>query len=150
MPRKPVPDTTKQLIKNARKGGESVASLASRFELSERTIQRITKGIDPKLQGPATEIVRRAVAYGATVVVDGIDLSDHIRDDIQALSNGMTRVDPKSLEGVASTKLKYMQFYAQLNPPTLEDFADQLLARPDFDPEKFAAILMERYAAKAG
>lgn len=150
MPRKPVPDTTKQLIKNARKGGESVASLAARFELSERTIQRITRGIDPKLQGPAVEVVRRAVAHGSTVIVDGIDLSEHIRDDITALSTSMSRVDPKSLEGVASTKLRYMQFYAELNPPTLEDFVDRLIDRPDFDPEKFVRILMERYAKKAG
>jgi len=36
-----------------------------------------------------------------------------------------------------------------LNPPTMEELVDQLLSRPDFDPERFVSLLRSRYAAKA-
>lgn len=149
MPRQSLPELTQQAIKKARNGGESVASLASRFKVSTRTIQRIANGINPAIHAPATEIVRSAISHGARVSVDGVDLTEHLIADIKRLSDAMPLTEAKSFEGVASVKLKYMQYLAQLNPPTLSDHVDQLLARPDFDPVEFARLLKARYV-KAG
>ena len=140
-----LPELTQQAIKKARIGGESVASLASRFKVSTRTIQRITKGIDPEIHAPAAEVVRAAVAHGARVTVDGIDLTQHLAEDIKQLSSAMSGAEVKSFEGVMGVKLKYMQYMAQLNPPTMSDFVDNLIARPDFDPTEFVRLLKERY-----
>ncbi|MEY3299844.1 MAG: hypothetical protein RLZZ597_3104 [Cyanobacteriota bacterium] len=149
MPRKPLPEITQQAIRKARSVGESVASLAMRFKVSERTIQRVCKGIDPEIHAPVTEVVRAAVVHGARVTIDGIDFTQHLIDDIKSMTGAMAGADVKSFEGVAGVKLKYMQFYAQLNPPTMEELVDQLLSRPDFDPERFVSLLRSRYAAKA-
>jgi hypothetical protein len=149
MPRKPVPELTRKAIIKSRKGGVSVADLAAQHNLSTRTIQRITKGVDPEINKPAVEVVASAVAMGSTVIVDGIDLTEHLLSDIDRLSAAMAEAEPKSFEGVAGVKLRYLEYYSKLRPPTLEDFVDQLLARPDFSPEKFIALLKERYAAKA-
>jgi hypothetical protein len=146
MPRQPVPELTQQSIKKARSGGESVASLAARFKVSERTIQRICSGVNPKLHEPAIEVVKSAISHGARITVDGIDLTQHLIDDINQLSGAMSGgAEPKSLEGVAGVKLKYMQYLALLNPPTMAEAVDQLIARPDFDPAEFVRLLKERY-----
>jgi hypothetical protein len=149
MPRKPLPEITQQSIKKARSVGESVASLAMRFKVSERTIQRICQGIDPEIHAPATEVVRAAVLHGAQVTIDGVDFTKHLADDIKSMTGAMAGAEVKSFEGVAGVKLKYMQYLAQLNPPTMSDFVDQLIARPDFDPTEFVRLLKDRYG-KAG
>jgi hypothetical protein len=149
MPKKQLPELTRQAIRKARGVGESVASLATRFKVSERTIQRICKGIDPEIHAPAAEVVKAAVVHGARVTIDGVDFTQHLIDDIKSMSGAMSGAEVKSFEGVAGVKLKYMQFYHHLNPPTMEEFVDQLLSRPDFDPERFVSLLRSRYAAKA-
>jgi hypothetical protein len=149
MPRKPLPELTQQAIKRARSVGESIPSLAERFNVSERTIQRVLRGTAPEIHQPATEIVKAAVIHGAQVTIDGVDLTKHLANDIRAMTGAMAGAEVKSFEGVAGVKLKYMQYLAQLNPPTLEEMVDQILARPDFDPERFVTLLRSRYAAKA-
>lgn len=150
MPRKPVPEITRKAIIKSRKGGVSVVDLAAQHKLSVRTIQRITKGIDPEINQPAMSVVASAVAAGSKVSIDGLDLTEHLLADIDRLSGAMLEAEPKSFEGVAGVKLRYLEYYAKQKPPTLEAFVDMLLDRPDFSPEKFINLLMERYAAQAG
>ena len=145
MPRPPVPEITKQSIKKARAAWESVNDLMARFKLSRATVYQITKGIDPKVQSLAQQIVKSGIAAGVQVTVDGIDLTQHLKADIDRLSDAMDSAQPKSLEGVAAAKIKMIQCYLQLNPPTLADFVDQLIARPDFDPGEFVRLLKDRY-----
>lgn len=146
MPGKRIPELTRKAIQKAyRSGGATYPQLADRFGVSEATIKRICRGIEPT---PVSEIVTDAAMSGMAIAIGGVDISQYLRDTIESLSQDMTQAEPKSREGMAIAKLRYLQAYAALHPPTLENLIDQLLARPDFDPEKFVRILTERYAAK--
>lgn len=151
MARKGTPELTRKAIKRAYEAGEgSYRHLADRFNVSESTVKRICRGVTTPAQNPAIPIVADAIASGSTVKVGDLDLTEYLKNGIKDLTDDMKSVEPRSREGIAGAALKYMQFYAQLNPPTIEDMVDQLLARPDFDPEAFVKILKSRYAAKAG
>jgi len=150
MPRKPIPETTQQAIKrDYKKGLGTHAELARKYSISVSSVEKICKGIKKGSYQPAIDFVTDGVSRGQRVTVGDIDLTEYLETGIKTLSDDIKTTEAKSKEGIASAALKYMQFYAELNPPTLEDFVDQLLARPDFDPERFVAILKERYAAKA-
>lgn len=168
----------KQIQRAYELGEGSYRDLSSRFKVSLATVQRCCKGITPAVDKKlankvladavasrgtividgsakpaekklASELFLDAVTHGEKVTIDGLDLKQYLKDGIQDLTADMRSTEAKSKEGVASAALKYMQFYAQLNPPTLEEMVDQLLARPDFDPERFVSLLRSRYAAKA-
>ena len=151
MARKGTPELTRKAIKRAYEAGEgSYRQLADRFHVSESTVKRICRGVKNPAQNPAIPIVADAIANGSTVKVGDLDLTEYLQDGIKDLTTHMKTAKPNSKEGLASAALKYMQLYAQLNPPTIEDMVDQLLARPDFEPVKFVALLKSRYAAKSG
>lgn len=140
----------KQIQRAYELGEGSYRELADRFKVSLATVQRCCKGLKPPVDKKlAAEVLADAVTHGEKVTIDGLDLNQYLKDGIQDLTADMRSTEAKSKEGVASAALKYMQFYAQLNPPTLEEMVDQLLARPDFDPERFVSLLRSRYAAKA-
>lgn len=148
MPGKRVPELTRKAIQKAyRSGGVTYPQLAARFGVSEGTVKRICKDVD---RNSAVEVVADAIANGSTVKIGDLDLTEYLETGIKDLTTDMKTAPARSREGMAGAALKYMQLYAQLNPPTLEDMVDRLLDRPDFDPEKFVAILKARYAAKAG
>jgi len=150
MPRESIPETTQQAVKrDYRNGAGSMSQLASKYNISRASVGRILKGIKKGSSQLATDVVATAVASGHSVTVGDVDLTEYVQNGIKDLTADITTTEAKSKEGLAQAALKYMQFYAQLHPPTLEDFVDQLLARPDFNPDKFISILQERYAAKA-
>jgi transcriptional regulator with XRE-family HTH domain len=147
MPGARIPELTQRAIQKAYRNGEgSHAKLAERFGVSHSTVKRICKGITPAT--PAAALVTEALATGQAVTIGGIDIGQFVSDAIADLTADMKRVEPKSKEGLATAALKYMMFYRELNPPSLKDLVDQLLAREDFEPEKFVRILKTRYAAK--
>lgn len=148
MPGKRTPELTRKSIQRAYRSGEgSHAKLAARFGVSESTVKRLCRGITPAT--PAAELVTDAIAHGQPITIGGIDIGQYVTEAIADLTAEMKTTDAKSKEGVAGVMLRYLQFYAELNPPTMEEMIDQLLARPDFDPETFVRILKSRYAAKA-
>ncbi|MEM6436755.1 MAG: transposase family protein [Cyanobacteria bacterium P01_D01_bin.115] len=150
MSRRATPELTQKAIKRAYGAGEgSKKELAARFKVSESTVKRICQGVTPASKNTSVQIVAEAISNGDPVSIGGLDLTQHLKDGIKDLTADMKSTDAKSKEGLAQAALKYMQFYVQINPPTLEDFVDRLLDRPDFEPEKFVRILKERYAAKA-
>lgn len=145
MARKPLPQEIQEEIKAARKGGESCKTLAKRFNVSERTIMRVAAGVSAT---PATSVVRRvnaAIVQGSRVTIDGVELNQHLTEDIKRMTTAMESAEVKSFEGLAAVKLRYLQYLYTVNPPTLSDFVDQLIARPDFDPVEFVRLLKERY-----
>ena len=146
MARKPLPLEIQSEIRTARKEGESYKVLAKRYNVSERTLMRVTAGV---VAGrPADAVVRRvnaAIVQGAKVTIDGVDLTHHLTHDIERMTTAMESAEAKSFEGLAAVKLRYLQYLAQVCPPTLSDFVDQLIARPDFDPVEFVRLLKERY-----
>ena len=151
MPRKPLPETTRAAIKRDwRAGIGTQPDLAAKYGISLASVKRIVQGVEKGSASPAVEVVRTAMASGQRISVGDLDLTAYLADGIKDLAGDMASTEAKSKEGIASAMLRWMQYYAELNPPTLSDFVDQLIARPDFDPAEFVRLLKERYEPKAG
>lgn len=147
MPRKPIPESIKAAVQRDYKAGvASQKELALKYSLSVTSIERILQGVRKGEHTPAMQIVYKAVADGQRVTIEGLDITKYLVDGIKDLMGDMKSTEAKSKEGVANVALKWMQYLAELNPPTLADHVDQLIARPDFDPSEFVRLLKERYA----
>lgn len=150
MPRqKAVSELTRRSIQRVyAQGGISKAELARQHGISEATVKRICHGIKAG-GGPAQQIIAQAIAEHRPIVIDGLDLGEMVGTAIKDLSAAAIAVEGKSKEGVSTAMLKYLQFYVQLHPPTMEAMVDQLLGMPDFDPARFVKLLKEKYAQRA-
>jgi hypothetical protein len=150
MPRKPLPETTRAAIKRDwRAGIGTQPELATKYGISLASVKRILQGVEKGSAAPAMEVVRTAITSGQRVTIGDIDLTAYLADGIKDLAGDMAITEAKSKEGIASAMLRWIQYYAELNPPTMADFVDKLIARPDFDPAEFVRLLKERYERKA-
>jgi hypothetical protein len=150
MPRPSIPETTKAAIKRDYKAGlGSQKELALKYGVSLASAERICSGVVKGSAAPAMEIVHNAIERGQRVTIEGLDLTRYLVDGIKDLMGDMASTEAKSKEGIAGVALKWMQYLAEINPPTMADFVDQLITRPDFDPAEFVRLLKERYD-KAG
>ena len=147
MPRPPIPETVRASIKrDYRSGGYTHKTLAQKYSVSLRFVENLLRGVEKSQASPAIEVVHRAIESGQRVTIEGLDLTKYLCDGIQDMIGDMANTEPKSKEGIANAALKWMQFLAIVNPPTMADYVDQLMARPDFDPAEFVRLLKERYA----
>lgn len=149
MPKPPVAEITKRSIKRAYRAKEGThAQLAERFKVSVSTVRRVLA--EPDVEQQAKEdVVATAIAAGATVQVDGLDITDFLTTTINELSIGMKAAKPATREGMAGVLLRWVQYMDELNPPTLEKAIERLLDRPDFDSQVFRDVL-SRHAQKTG
>lgn len=129
-------------------GAGSKAAIAQKFGLSLSTVKRITQGLTQSPQ--AGDVLHQAISNSASVTIDGLDVTAYVKRGIDDLAAAAIAVPPKSKEGMATAMLRYLQFYAQLHPPTMDAMVDQLLGMPDFDPARFVKLLKEKYAQQRG
>lgn len=148
-----VDELTRKAIQRAYESGEGTyPELAARFSVSESTMKRICKGLSRSGRGPvqaAKTVVADAIAAGAPVTIGGIDINQYLVDGIINMATDMKGARVATKEGMAGAVLRWMQYYADLNPPTLEQAIEKLLDRDDFDPQVFRDVL-NRHAQKAG
>jgi hypothetical protein len=149
-----VDELTRKAIQRAYQSGEGTyPELATRFSVSESTIKRICNGLSKASRKPvvqaAQSVVVDAIAAGASVTVGGIDINQYLSDGIAEMVADMKGARVATKEGMAGAVLRWMQYYTDLNPPTLEQAIENLLDRPDFDPQVFRDVL-NRHAQKAG
>lgn len=156
MGRSTISDITKQAIKRAWKAGEgSYSELSTRFNVPVGSIKRITKGIPKGSGAPVAAIIEGAIAAnaealaGAPIKVGDLDLTNILQTGIKDLTDEMGKTPPNTREGMANAALRWMQVWMELHPPTLEQAIENLLDRPDFDPQVFRDVL-NRHAQKAG
>jgi hypothetical protein len=146
MPRKPIPETTRAAIKRDYKSGKHTQKdLARIYNVSLASVEKILRGVERGSAAPAMEIIHGAISSGQRVTIEGLDLTRYLVDGIKDLMGDMATAEPKSKEGVAGVALKWMQYLAEINPPTMADFVEQLVSRKDFNPEEFARLLKAKY-----
>lgn len=155
MGRSTISDITKQGIKRAWKAGEgSYGDLSARFNVPVGSIKRITKGI-PKGSTTVDAVIEgaiatnTAIAAGASIRIGDLDLTNILQTGIKDLTDEMGKTPPTSKEGMANAALRWMECWIKLHPPTLEQAIENLLDRPDFDPQVFREVL-NRHAQKTG
>lgn len=68
-----------------------------------------------------------------------------VRDVTLHLAIATLESDPRSLPALAGTLAKFIELGQHVDPPTMGDWADELLRRPDFNPAEFARQVRERY-----
>ena len=143
---KALPELTQRQIQKVWKTtDQSRREIALQFGVSESTVKRLTQGI-PRDSAAGAAVVGAAIAHGAAVTIDGVPIGRYVADTIAALAAELPTAPAKSKEGVAGALLKYLEFYAKLNPQRLEDVVDQLLAHPDFSLEAVRELITRRYA----
>ncbi|MGF1517919.1 MAG: hypothetical protein ACFCVB_08955 [Nodosilinea sp.] len=149
MPRALPELTRKQIQKAWRTTIQTKREIALQFGVGEATVKRLTKGMEKDSAATSQAVVGAAIANGAAVQIDGMSVTQYVGKIIAALAAELPNAPAKSKEGVAGTLLRYLEFHEKLHPKSFETLVDQLLGHPDFDPQKFVALLKQRYV-KAG
>lgn len=149
----PTPELTqKRIIRAYETTTKSQQAIADEFGVSLATVKRLVQGRTRAAGQNAEarmEVAKVAIAQGAEVTVDGVNIVKYLADMAADLKGDMGKVEPKSKEGIANSLLKVLQFSAEITPPTLEQAIETLLDRPDFDPQVLRDTL-RRHAQKAG
>jgi transcriptional regulator with XRE-family HTH domain len=149
MPKPAIAEITKRSIKRAYRAKEGTqAQLAERFKVSVATVRRVLAEPDVEM-AIAKEAIDTAIAGGATVQIDGMDVTQFLTTNIKDLATDMKTARPATREGMASAVLRWVQYLVDLNPPTLEQAIEALLDRSDFDPQVLRDTL-RKHAQKAG
>jgi DNA-binding XRE family transcriptional regulator len=131
--------------------GNTIEDIAQICGVSTGTVKRVVKenNLSRTPTRNVNQVVTTAIAAGAKVTIDGLDVNDYMTRTIKTLAGAVNEAEAKSLEGVATALARYLQLYREMNPTTLEEATIALLNRPDFDAQTFHRIL-QRHAEKAG
>jgi hypothetical protein len=123
----------------------TIEDIADICGVSTGTVKRVVKenNLSRTPTRSVNQVVTTAIAAGAKVTIDGLDVNDYMTRTIKTLAGAVNETEAKSLEGVATALAR------EMNPTTLEEATIALLNRPDFDAQTFHRIL-QRHAEKAG
>lgn len=142
--------TQKRIIRAYETTNKSKQAIADEFGVGLATVKRLTKGRSrlSEIAETKMEAVKTAIAQGARVTVDDLDVTEHLKTAIKDISTKLTGVEAKSKEGMAGALARLVTAYRSEVPKSLEAIVDLLLAHPDFEPVAFVKLLKERYAQR--
>jgi predicted transcriptional regulator len=143
--------TQKRIIRTYETTSKSQQAIADEYGVSLATVKRLTKGRS-RTSGENAEtkmmVAQSAIAQGATVVIDGLDVTEVLKTAIADVSAGMVTAKVNSKEGAAGALARLVSAYRSEMPKSLEAIVDLLLTHPDFEPTAFVKLLKERYARR--
>ena len=161
-------DPKKELAKSKYVAGEEIVAIAEAIGVDRKTIQRWIKaseGTDtdwrklreanettktpkppkllvlPQRKEPVDQHVRQRPR------TEGMTDLEIIETAIADLYASLPNADDKSKGGMAATLVKLIEFKQKLNPPTIEEFADQIIDRLNewnLSPRDLAVALKQR------
>jgi len=144
--------TQKRIIRAYETTTKSQQAIADEFGVSLATVKRLVQGrarVAGQNAEARMEVAKVAIAVGAKVTIDGLDVTEYLETAIKDVSAGLAGAEAKSKEGMAGALAKLISAYRQENPRTLEQAIETLLDRPDFDPQVLRDTL-RKHAQKAG
>jgi hypothetical protein len=133
-------------LKRAYLNGEgSLAALALRFHVGERTVKRLSsEGGWEALRLARGTVVEGAVRDRLQAAPSEFDRDNLLLVAINSLFSDVQNIPAKSKEGAASAMVRLIELYSKFHPMTMRELADIAIAIPNFNPREFARLLRER------
>lgn len=159
-------DREKEIAKARFLNGESIESIANLLKKSRRTIERwindgnwrdlksANKAVEPakvvslpKRLESRNEKPDERIRVPTRKQIEAMSDLDVIETAIADLYASLPNAEDKSKGGMAAALVRLIEFKQKLNPPTIEEFADQIIDRLDewkLSPRDLAIALKQR------
>lgn len=134
-------------LKRAYLSGEgSLAALALRFQIGERTVKRLSsegnwEGLRLARETVVTQTVRDRVSAAPTELFNTNDL---LRAAILDLAASLPECQTKSKESGSSSLARLIETWRKFNPMTMGELVDVAMSIDSFDPREFARLIREQ------
>ncbi len=133
-------------LKRAYLAGEgSLAALALRFHVGERTVKRLSsEGHWESLKLARDTVMEGALSDRLHAAPTEFNPDDLLLTAIQDLAAALPNAEIKSKESGAAAMARLIETWRRFNPMTMGELVDLAMSIESFDPREFARLIREQ------